>query len=475
MAPSLALLLWLILLLGLLRLDPARDARTSPALWVPLIWMFIVGSRLPAQWISGRAVMVAGGALEDGNLFDRSVDLVLILLAVAILLSRSFKWSQFFARNSALMAFVAFALVSVLWSDFPLVSLKRWFRDLGNYLVILVVLSDPRPVEAVSTLLRRLFFVLISLSVVLTKYYPEMGREYDPWTGAATYSGVTTSKFMLAIICLVSGIYFFWDTVRRWPNRKEGPTRRTIYVNVLFIAMTLWLLKLANGATCEVCLIIGCLIITAANSNTIKRHPGPLKFLIPTAVLLSLFLVFGTDMKGNIATAVGRDPTFTDRTLVWSYLLGMKTNPLFGTGYESFWLGPRLEQLWGAFAFRPNQAHNGYLEVYLNLGLVGLSLVVGFLVASYRKICKSFASSASFTSLSLALWTVLPICNITTAAYFKGDLLWLTFLLGALAVPGHAKDKVLNVAVFDKALDKARGEGWPPSVPSGVAGHWSSS
>ena len=69
------------------------------------------------------------------------------------------------------MVFLLFALLSVLWSDFPLVALKRWFRDLGNYLVILVVLSDPRPLEAVRALLRRLCYLLIPLSILLVKYY----------------------------------------------------------------------------------------------------------------------------------------------------------------------------------------------------------------------------------------------------------------------------------------------------------------
>jgi len=47
MPPSLALFLWLVLLLLLLRFDPARDPETSLALWVPVIWLFIDGSRLP--------------------------------------------------------------------------------------------------------------------------------------------------------------------------------------------------------------------------------------------------------------------------------------------------------------------------------------------------------------------------------------------------------------------------------------------
>ena len=86
-------------------------------------------------------------------------------------MSRSFNWGSFFSRNLALMAFLSFALVSVCWSDFPFVALKRWFRDLGSYLVILVVLSDPRPLEAVRTVLRRLSYLLIPLSILLNKYY----------------------------------------------------------------------------------------------------------------------------------------------------------------------------------------------------------------------------------------------------------------------------------------------------------------
>ena len=42
--------------------------------------------------------------------------------------------------------------------------------------MILVALSDPRPLEAVRAVLRRLCYLLISLSVVLVKYYPEIGR-----------------------------------------------------------------------------------------------------------------------------------------------------------------------------------------------------------------------------------------------------------------------------------------------------------
>ncbi len=149
MPPSLALLLWLVLLLALFRFDPAKDPKASAVLWVPVIWMFIVGSRLPSQWLGGQ-VGGAAQALEEGNPLDRSIYFALILLAIGILMSRSFNWGGFFARNVALMAFLFFALLSVMWSDFPFITFKRWFRDLGNYLVILVaVVRSSVPLEAV--------------------------------------------------------------------------------------------------------------------------------------------------------------------------------------------------------------------------------------------------------------------------------------------------------------------------------------
>jgi O-antigen ligase len=463
MPPFLALLLWLVLLLGLLWFDPAKDSGTSLALWVPLTWMFIIGSRLPSQWLGSQGRSMAQ-AMEEGNPLDRTVFFVLILLAVGILVSRSFNWGGFFTRNLVLIAFLSFALLSVFWSDFPLVTFKRWFRDLGNYFVILVVLSDPRPVEAVRMLLRRLCYLLIPLSIVLIKYYPEIGKQYGAWSGASVYTGVTTSKNMLGVLCLISGIFFFWDTVTRWSDRKERRTKRIILLNVAFIAMTLWLLNLSGSATSSVCLAIGCLVIAAAHSGMVRRHPTFLKVLIPAIFCLYLVLAFGFDLNGEMASRVGRDPTLTDRTLIWEAVLSLHTNPLIGTGYESFWLGPRLERVWRVVN-HINEAHNGYLEVYLNLGLIGLFLIVGFLITSYRNICGRLTPFSSIASLNFALWTIMLFYNISEAA-FKASLIWLTFLLAAMAVPERAAHHLRSFAAFNNAGATKRLPGSPLETAS---------
>ena len=436
MNPTLVLPLWLILFLALVRLDPAREPGVSFALWVPFIWMFVVASRLPSQWLGGGQIQVAAQALEEGNPLDRAFYFLLIGLSIWILASRSFKWADFFARNSALVTFISFALISVVWSDFPLVAFKRWFRDLGNYLVILVVLSDPRPLEAVRTVLRRLCFLLVSLSIVLIKYYPELGTQYTFW-GERTLVGVTTAKNLLGVVYLISGIFFFWDTMTRWPDRKDRRTKKIILLNLTFIGMTLWLLSICNSATSRVCLVIGCAVICAAQAKWGRRHAWFIKVLIPASFCLYLILAFGLDLNGELASQVGRDPTFTDRTLIWKSVLSIDMSPLIGAGYESFWLGPQLKSIWRVLG-GINEAHNGYLEVYLNQGLIGVFLLGGLLIASYRTICRGFTTSSSLASLNLALWAIVLFYNMTEAA-FKVHPVWLMFLLGAMAAPARVE------------------------------------
>jgi len=443
MPPTLALVLWAVLLLALLRFDPAKEPGTSVALWIPLIWMFIIGSRLPSQWL-GTGSGIAAQALEEGNPLDRTVFSLLILMAVVVVTLRSFNWSGFISRNLALVLFLLFALVGVVWSDFPFVAFKRWFRDLGSYFVILVVLSDPHPLEAVRTLLRRFCFLLIPLSVLLVKYYPYLAKSYGIWSGIPEYIGATTSKNMLGNVCMLSGIFFFWDTVTRWASRKEQRNRWIIRVNAIFLVMTLWLLQLSHSATSLVCLVIGCVVVAALHTDWGGRHLTLVRVMIPVVFCLYIILAFGFDLQGEFASRVGRDATLTDRTIIWQAVLSQHTNPFVGTGYESFWIGPRLERVW-QLAGGVNEAHNGYLEIYLNLGGIGVALLLALLIASYRTIWKRFNSSFALASFGLAMWTVILFYNVTEAA-FKGGVLWMVLLLGGIAIRKAAEEPARSSA-----------------------------
>jgi O-antigen ligase len=200
--------------------------------------------------------------------------------------------------------------------------------------------------------------------------------------------------------------------------------------------MTLYLLKLCDSATSRACLVIAFVVILAAHSKAVRRRPGILTVTIPVVLLTYAFLFFGLGLSGTFAAAVGRT-SLSGRNEIWQIVLSQQADPLVGAGYESFWLGPRLRRIWTAGEGHINESHNGYLEVYLNLGYLGLILLLIFVGAVYRNICKRLKPFSSIASLSLAIWTVFVIHN-STEADFRAGLMWLTFALAALTVSGTA-------------------------------------
>jgi exopolysaccharide production protein ExoQ len=390
--------------------------------------MFLLASRSPAQWLGSSTT------LEEGNPIDHVVYLSLSLLALRILSARHLNWRTVTAVNRTIALLLLVSLLSAVWADFPTVTFRRWIREAGNYLMVLVVLSERHQLKAIEAMIRRLSYFLISLSVLLIKYFRDIGVIYNEWTGQVQFVGATGGKNSLGLVCLIAGLFFFWDVLRRWPDRRLPNVKRILFVDIAFIWMTLWLLGLAESATSRVCLVIGCLIVALINygSSTVRVS---LARTLPIAACLVAVLEFSFGLSDTLANLVGRDPTLTGRTEIWEALLREKTNPLLGVGFSSFWLGERMFSLWREtklmYLFN---AHNGYLEMYLELGLVGLSILCTFLVVSYRRICRRLTSSVEFASLSLALWVILVVYNMSESA-FRGNPLWITFMLFAIALP----------------------------------------
>ena len=167
---------------------------------------------------------------------------ILILIAVGTLFSRSFNWGGFCTRNVVLVTFLLYALVSFVWSDFCFITRPQAVvSGPGQLLRHPVVLSDPHPLEAVRSLLRRLAYLLIPLSILLNKYYPNMSKQYDPWTGAAMFVG-TAGRNILSIMCLISGIFFqygdtLWADLQGTVHRTDPPSECGIHGNDGLVAL----------------------------------------------------------------------------------------------------------------------------------------------------------------------------------------------------------------------------------------------
>jgi O-antigen ligase len=432
MSSSIAVLFYLVV--GLVLLRWSKKPKESSVLWVPAIWLIIISSRLVSQWL-GLVPMTAATAFEEGSPLDRIIYLSLMVLALRILIRRRVNWNELFTRNLSLVVFLLFALVSVVWSDFPYVAFKRWVRDFGLYAMVLVVLSDSNPLIAISAVLRRFSYVLLFASFFLVKYHPEIAIAYDAWSGLPEYTGATTSKNMLGVVCLISGLFYFWDFLERWSERKTKEGRRALFANSVLIYITIRLLLLSHSATSQACLGLGCFVIVIVRSKWAKAYPRTVAAAIPCVLATYAILEFVFDFSVIVAGFLGRDATLHGRTEIWDVVLRHQTNPLFGVGYQTFWMGERMVQVLRSLnAPFLNEAHNGYIEVYLSLGFVGVALLIIFLISSWRRVSKELIVSSHFASFGVALFMVTVFYNFTEAA-FGSTLLWCMLLLCVIVVP----------------------------------------
>jgi hypothetical protein len=160
------------------------------------------------------------------------------------------------------------------------------------------------------------------------------------------------------------------------------------------------------------------------------------------AAIVSVCL-FGVlvDTEVGLVQAMGRDSTLTTRTQLWEDIMRMPVNPLVGTGFESFWLGDRAKSLWAKHWWHPNQAHNGYLEVFLNLGWLGVTLL-GFLIGwGYGNVIRALRRDPELGKLRLALLMAALLYNLTEAAFKVMHPVWIIFILAVMATPRAARPR----------------------------------
>src|SRR5439155_20575001 len=190
------------------------------------------------------------------------------------------------------------------------------------------------------------------------------------WTGEASNSGVTMSKNALGSICFIFGLSLVWHTVTTFAREKCPERKRELVLCAGLQCMVWWLVSGANSATSLMALIAGiCTVLLLGMRFINKKLVG---IYLVAALLLFTGADFFFDASDMLIVALGRDSSLTTRTDLWDDVLRFRTNPILGAGFETFWLGYRLEWLQAKHWWGPNQAHNGYLEMYINLGWIGI-------------------------------------------------------------------------------------------------------
>jgi|SRR5579862_208533 len=431
MNPSLASLVYVCGIAGLFYLDRDKSVRTSKALWLPVLYLWILGSRPLSVWL-GVSPAAGTNVQLDGSPVDRAFFAALLIAAIGVLVHRGRRTLRFLTANGPILIYFLFCLVSVVWSDFPDVSFKRWIKAIGDVVMILIVVTDRQPIAALRRLFSRTGFILIPLSLLFIKYFPNLGRAYDPWTGAQMNNGLTLNKNMLGVITFVLLLGALWRVLALlWPDEMPPHRRRHLLAQGTLLVLGVSLLITANSATSLVCFVLGAGVMLITRLRSMRRNPAMVHVLVALLIVtFSSIILFGG--RASVAHALGRNANLA-RMDIWQAIVPMAPNPLVGAGFESFWLGSRIDRLEQAFPnLHLNEAHNGYIEIYLELGWVGLVLIGLILIDGYRRAVKAFRREPALGSLLLAYSLTAVTYSVTEAGFRMLDPIWIFFLLSVI-------------------------------------------
>jgi O-antigen ligase len=284
---------------------------------------------------------------------------------------------------------------------------------------------------------------LIPFSVLLIKYYPDLGRQYSRWTWTPSFIGVSTDKNGLGVLSLVFGLAALWNLVEALRTETGFERMGRTLAHAVVIGMALFLFQMADSATSVGCVLLGGTVLFCLTLARIERR-AIIHCIVVSTVVASVLAYLLLDAGTYMVQALGRDPTLTGRTELWAELLHMPINAWLGTGFGSFWLGDRAQYFWDKYWWRPNEAHNGYLEVYLDLGWIGVGLLVVLIVAGYRNIVQQYPQDPCLGRIRLTFFLTALVYCITEAAFKLMNPVWIAFLLAITALPLRTKGKEVN-------------------------------
>jgi O-antigen ligase len=290
---------------------------------------------------------------DEGNPRLRALLALLYLIALAIGLTRHRTWVRATRSDLALAALLAWTTASVIWSVEPNITFVRSLALLGtSFFGIYFAVRYPPEAQL------RLLGAGIGLVVLYNAFLAlmELGT-----LGEGNFRGSFEHKNSLAKMMTLATAVFLclaWE-------------RRGRVLAIMIGTVSFGLVIISGSATGLVVTLT--LLAVFPLLRLLKGDPRLVVILgIAGLLLLGIGILLTPQILAVVAPALGRDTTLTGRTELWPVLIAMFfQRPWLGYGYSALWSG---DESGLGISWEPTQAHNGYLEVALALGLIGLVL-----------------------------------------------------------------------------------------------------
>lgn len=360
----------------------------------------------------------------DGNPLLRASKGVAYCLTLW-LVSRSPRRSFGFA-GTLLAAILGLAAASATWSGSTGETALRAFQLMLTTAFAWSFASRYSLDEQLECIRYALLVLLIS-SLILGLLFPEYGLMHGEFEGA--WRGAFTHKNGLGRVSLL-GLVVFGSIISRRERRKS--------VDIFgFIASALLLILSTSRSPLVELLVIISLVPLFRSFR--KQGSLFLVYVLGASSAALIVAVWGYSHLDKILELLGRDATMSGRTALWFAVLSfISQRPWLGYGFGAFWQGMNGNSAFISLAlnWQVPHAHDGYLDATLDIGLVGLSLVVAFIVIGARNAVRSIRRDDRGGSIwPLLCLTFLVLSNLTESALLRhSNVFWVLLVSTVLSV-----------------------------------------
>lgn len=270
---------------------------------------------------------------------------------------------------------VGVCALSVLWSESPRTTVMRNLMLLASTFFAVRVARSLSRKEVVRCVVAATI-VLASVSAVFVLIRPEFGVQWDGHAGA--WRGVFSQKNGLARV-MALGVVAGYSLIVGAERRS-----RDAFVGALAVALCGLIVLLTTSMTAVVAVSIAGVGMILAPRFKSGLLAALLLFVVPVVVLTGV-AALSVGSIDDAASMLGRDVTLTGRTVLWALVLAdWAIRPWLGFGYGGYWNGwnSPAGQVWQVVEWEPGDSHNGFIDVLLELGLLGGPLFVALVATS---------------------------------------------------------------------------------------------
>lgn len=360
----------------------------------------------------------------------------LTLILIAIL------WRKVFAiviKEKLLWILIGTVCASVIWSDLPMVTLER-ILPLLRVTIFGIYFAARFTIKEQLHLLAWAFGLAALLSLIVCVLVPSygvvgvgliVGQEELVHSGA--WRGIYNHKTFLGSIMSLGSLIILFCGLDKLQYRHPW------MILSAFLVSSFVLLRSTTIAALVVFIISLFLVLFFQLER--KKFGLFITLFLGFILVGSLVVAVIASNADAIFNSFGRDATISGRTLIWPLLINkIQERPWLGYGYDTFWKGGwegEVADIWRALiaGFEPPHAHNGFLEICLDIGFLGLTIFVIWFIFSFLRSLVWLHKNPTIEGIApIILLIHILLLSLTESYLMRGNIYWLIYVTMTLSM-----------------------------------------